>query len=43
LVDVAARLRHEPIVGDGAVTRVGRELQRAYLGPPPDLSPSKYC
>jgi hypothetical protein len=27
------KLRDEPIIGDGAASRVGRELQKLYLRP----------
>jgi hypothetical protein len=37
LVDVAAQLRQQPVLGDGIVTRVAADVQRRYLRPP-DLS-----
>jgi hypothetical protein len=37
LESVAARLRDEPVLGDGIVSRIAKDLQRLYLKPP-DLS-----
>ena len=33
LRDIAARLEDEPVIGDGVVIRIAREMQRRYLKP----------